>query len=187
MRPRKIALLLCSVLLVAFLFSGCGTPKLQGEMVGKWYYIYDTEKVGMNIKENGTAVLDGEKYECSFDSDRIYLKDKKGYTQGYRYSVEGQGQIYLYKPAIYRYQGAETQNGLVGVWVDTENGRSNFEFTAEGTFREDSYIPGYYSVDEENGTIKLVYNDQYYDTTIYYTIKDDCLMVEYPWPMVKGK
>lgn len=187
MKRKRIALLVSLILIFTFVMAGCGETKLQGDLVGKWYYIHDTEHVGMNIKADGTATLDGQKYDCDFDADKIYLTDRKGYTEGHRYSVEGEGQIYLYKTATYKYQGTEPQNGLIGSWVDIENGNSNFEFTAEGTFREDSYIPGYYTVNEQDGSILLVYNDMYYDTKIFFSIKDDFLIVDYPWPMVKGK
>jgi len=177
-------LLLCITLIIAFTFSGCGEPKLKGALNGKWYYIYDLENVGLNIKDNGTAVLDSKKYDCTYDSDRIHLFGSNG-TQDLRYTLEGENQMYLYKIASYKYQGEGTPNGLIGMWIDTDNGHSSFEFTTEGTFREDSYIPGYYTVNESEGTIFFVYNYQYYDTTIYYTLKDDILVVEYPWAMVK--
>lgn len=187
MKFKKLALLLAMVLSFSFVLAGCGEKKLEGSLVGRWFYIHDTENVALNIKADGTAILDGEKYDCSFDEEKIYLTDKKGIASGHRYTVEGEGQMYFYKTATYRYQGTEPQNGLIGVWVDIENGKSNFEFTADGTFREDSYIPGYYRVNEEDNSIFLVYNDMYYDTTIYFTLKDDLLIVDYPWPMVKAK
>lgn len=185
MKYKKCAFLLSLVVLLTFTAIGCGKTKLEGELNGKWYYIHDTEHVGLNIRSNGTALLDGEKYACDYDKDKISLTDKSGQTAEYRYSVEGEGQMYLYKPATYKYTGTNPQNGIVGTWVDTQNGKSSFEFTEDGTFREDSYIPGYYLVNEEEGSILLVYNDHYVDTTIYFSIQGDTLFVDYPWPMVK--
>jgi hypothetical protein len=58
-------------------------------------------------------------------------------------------------------------------------------FTDKGTFLEDGYFPGYYTVDEANSTLKLVYNDQFEDTICYFRLEGDKLYIEYPWPMVK--
>lgn len=185
MKKRKILLTVFLMLVLVLTFGACGgAAKLSGPINGKWYYIHDLENVGLSIRDNGTAVLDGRKYDCSYDSGKIHLADKSG-TQDLRYILEGENQMYLYKTAVYKREGIGTSDGLIGLWIDEANGHSNFEFTAEGTFREDSYIPGYYSVNESEGSILLVYNDQYYDTTIYFTLEGDELTVEYPWAMVR--
>lgn len=185
MKNRKFALLMCMVLVISFSLLGCGEPKLSGPINGKWAYIHDTETTALEIKDNGTAVLDGQKYDCTYDDSVISLTDKNGNTQSLRYLTSGSDGIYLFKTSTYKYDGAGSPDGIIGVWVDTSNGKSSFEFTDNGTFREDSYIPGYYYPDSETGSILLVYNDHYEDTLIYYTIDGDTLTVEYPWPMVK--
>lgn len=184
MKIKKIGTLFTVLLLAFSTIAGCGKEKTTSPLDGKWSYIYDTETTALKIKGD-YAVLDGNKYEYRYDSEKIYLKDKKGIETGYRYKEAGEDGIYFYKHSTYQYQGDGTPNGLIGVWIDVENGMSSFEFTENGTFKEDSYIPGYYSVDEENGAISFVYNDHYEDTTIYYMVKDNLLFVEYPWPMVR--
>lgn len=188
MKNRKFALILGMVLTVSCTLLGCGSKsdkKLEGPLVGEWAYIHDTETTAFEIKENGTAKLDGTSYDVSFDDKRITLTDKKGNAQSLLYVMNGDKNMFLYKISTYKYQGTDTPNGLIGVWIDTVNGNSSFEFTENGTFREDSYIPGYYTVNEAEGSILFVYNDMYEDTTIYYKLDGDILTVEYPWPMVK--
>ena len=53
------------------------------------------------------------------------------------------------------YEGDGTPDGLVGLWKSKE--KWSFEFTSEGTFKEDEYFPGHYSVDEGNKTFSLAY------------------------------
>lgn len=183
MNKRRIAASLCAFAILVVGLAGCGS-KVTSKLDGKWSYIYDTEKTALKISGD-KAVLDGKSYEYSLDDEKIYLKDSKGYTAGLSYKEAGEDGIYLYKEATYEYQGDGSPDGILGIWVDVSNGNSNFEFTSQGTFKEDSYIPGYYTVDEANGSISFVYNDHYEDTTIYYTTKDNYLIVEYPWPMVR--
>lgn len=186
MNKKKIAILFVAAFTAISITGGCGKGKAVSPLDGKWSYIYDTETTSMKISGD-SIVLDGVKSEYRYDTDRIYLKDKKGIETGLRYELDDNGVLYLYKQSTYEYKGEGAPEGIIGYWVDTDNGNSSFEFTDQGTFREDSYIPGFYSVTEtgkNEGTILFVYNDQYMDTTIYYSLKDNLLMVEYPWPMV---
>lgn len=183
MNRRRFAASLCVFILTVVSLAGCGT-KATSKLDGKWSYIYDTEKTALKISGD-KAVFDGKSYAYSLDDEKIYLKDSKGNTQDLRYKEAGEDGIYLYKESTYEYQGEGSPNGLLGVWLDVSNGNSSFEFTDQGTFKEDSYIPGYYSVDDANGTISFVYNDHYEDTTIYYSLDGNKLIVEYPWPMVR--
>ena len=100
-----------------------------------------------------------------------------------RFVPDGENQKLLYETFVYEYTGEGEPSGVLGTWQEV-NGNLSFEFTDKGTFREDYYSPGYYSVDEENGVIKLVYNDHYADTYIYYKLDGRFLTVDYPWPVV---
>ena len=60
----------------------------------------------------------------------------------------------------------------------------SYEFTEKGTFYEDQNFPGHYQVDESDHSIKLMYNDQFEDTYLYYSLDGDVLTIEYPWSMV---
>lgn len=188
MAKKTTTLLLVASLLfsVATSLTACGKAK-GGPLDGKWSYIHDTESVALQIKNNGTATLDGVSYKCSYDDFYINLEDANGEKLSLRYYTEGEDKMYLYKISTYEYQGEGSPEGIVGMWVDTKNGRSSFEFTDNGTFCEDSYIHGYYYPDEEKGAVLFVYNDLYEDTLIYYTVDGTIMTVEYPWLMVRNK
>lgn len=186
MKAMKKNRLLCVVLVICLtvsMLAGC-SKRPEGFLDGKWSYIYDTKTIALKISTNGKAVFDGIKYDCEYDEDYIYLKSKEG-TQTLRYKKNGEDGIFIYKVTTYRYESDEPHNGLAGCWVSVDNERVAYEFTEDGYFREDFYIPGFYTVNEDEGTIFCVYNDHYEDTTVYYTLDGDTLVIEYPWPMVK--
>ena len=161
----------------------CGALMLAGcSGYESWAYIYEPDKEAFRMYKNGKAVLDGTDYTYIKDEQYITLKDKDGVETKMRYEMD-KDQMLIYKRAVYQYAGEEEQNGLIGTWK-AENGWS-YEFTDNGTFREDAYFPGYYMVDEENSRIKLAYNDHFYDTYIYYSLDGDKLTVDDPWPMMK--
>lgn len=185
MKTGKKVILLSMAISLVLMIAGCG-KKLDGPLNGKWSYIHDTESVAFEVKNNGTAILDGKKYSCTYNNETISLTSKDGESLNLRYLTDGDDKFYLYKISQYEYQGEKTSDGIVGKWVDTENGRSSFEFTENGTFCEDSYIYGYYFQNEESGSVLFVYNDHYEDTLIFYSLDGNVLTVEYPWPMVKA-
>ncbi len=170
------------------LLAGCGgtaalSPQAQA-LQGKWAYIHDDQTTVLWLKENGTAVFHDKKYTYDCTDTTIVLTDG-GKETALRYQWDGDD-IYLYEQTIYTYDGTDTPDGLVGKWVSEENNWS-FEFTKQGTFDEDGYFPGHYTVDEAEGTFKLMYNDPFEDTTCYYRIDGSNLLIEYPWHMVKAK
>lgn len=188
MRAKRITALSLAVLTIISLVAGCGAKKLDSPLNGKWTYLYNKEDpvADFVVNDDASVKLDKKKYkDCSVDDERIYLKDSKGLSEGIRYKFDGEDKIFLYKQAVYKYQGEGTPNGLIGNWVGVDNPNIFYEFTEEGTFMEEPYTPGYYVADEEAGTIFCVYNDHYEDTIVYYTIKDNLLYIEYPWPMVR--
>lgn len=182
-RVRFFALAL-TVSILAASFAGCGYPEGGDALSGKWAYIHETDKVAFKV--NATehkAVLDGEHYSCDVDSEFITLTDRKGNDMKLRYVADNKG-IYLYKIQEYTYEGTPEEGSLVGIWSNPDQ-TWNFEFTEEGTFKEDGYFPGIYYEDKEAGTIKLMYNDHFEDTVLYYTVNGNKLIVEYPWRMVR--
>lgn len=169
------------------LLAGCG-PKADlsapaQTLCGKWAYIHDETTTVLQLKDDGKAVFHEEKYTWDCDGEFISLTDNKGTATALRYAWDDQD-IYLYEQTIYTCQG--THDGLIGKWV-SEKDHWSFEFTTNGTFDEDGYFPGHYSVDEAAGTFRLAYNDPFEDTTCYYQINGDELLVEYPWHMVSAK
>ena len=181
MKNKHIILLVASILLIFALF-GCARNANVGELAGEWAYIHDTETVALSIESNGNTVLDGVAYTADVDDTYITLKASNGSEEKMRYVLDKDGML-LYKNTTYTLEGDST-DGLIGMW---SHDKWSFEFTKEGTFQEDGYFPGYYTVDEANKTIKLVYNDHFEDAVLYYEINGNELYLQYPWRMVKVK
>ena len=88
--------------------------------------------------------------------------------------------------STYEYKDEGTPDGIIGNWYNAEK-KWSFEFTSSGTFKEDGYFPGYYTLGEDGTSISLVYNDHFLDSTLYYSIDGNQLTLEYPWPMVEAQ
>ena len=181
MNRKKIVSLLCVISIIAASLCGC-EEKATSPLQGNWAYIHDDETTILSLKENNKATYHKEKYSYEADAKYITLSSKGKEDLKLRYELNNDD-LYLYEPAEYTYAGEGEPNGIIGEWV-SEN-QWSFEFTENGTFREDGYFPGYYSLDEENGAIILVYNDHFEDAVVYYQIEGNKLKVEYPWRMVK--
>lgn len=180
---RFLGVILAGMIL---LLAGCGgsaalSPQAQA-LQGKWAYIHDEKTPILWLKGSGTAVLHDKKYTYNCDDEFITLTSG-GETTALRYQWAGDD-FYLYEQTVYTCE--ETHDGLVGRWV-SEKDHWSFEFTEQGTFNEDGYFPGHYTVNETEGTFKLMYNDPFEDTTCYYQINGNELLVEYPWHMVKAQ
>lgn len=180
---KKLGLGLLTIVFAVSFLTACGKKIDLGEVEGKWAYIHDTETVAFSAGSNGKATLDGEKYSVSVDDNYITLSSG-GKEEKLRYLIDKDGML-LYKNTSYTLDEGQELNGIIGTW-SAGNGWV-FEFTEEGTFKEDTYFPGYYTVDENAGTIKLIYNDHFEDTVIYYSLDGDKLTLQYPWRMVKIK
>ena len=188
MRATRTITVVVSVLLVLSL-TGCGKAEkssLSAEaqnVCGSWAYIHDRETAVAIFRENGTAEYEDARYSFECEDGFIVLTDKKGNTTKLRYELDADGML-LYRNTTYSFSGEGQPDGLVGQWTCPETNWT-FEFTGAGTFLEDGYFPGIYTVDEQNQVIKLIYNDQFEDTTCYYSLGNDTLNMEYPWRMVK--
>jgi len=160
--------------------TGCSDSKVNSE---KWAYIHEPSVTILELFENGEAVFEGDKYTYTLENDVLHMTDSDGNESDMRFIPDGEQKL-LYERVLYEYTGEGKPDGIIGFWQQID-GNLSFEFTDKGTFREDFYSPGYYSVDEENGIIKLVYNDMYADTYIYYSVDGNVLTVDYPWPVVR--
>lgn len=172
----KHILTMCFICMIFVCLTGCSKTAYDG----KWAYIHDSKTVALTISGN-KAEVDGQKCSVTAEGDILKLtaKDGTNYEIG---PSDTKGQIILYKFTTYEYSGEGTPDGLVGIWKSKEDW--SFEFTDQGTFKEDGYFPGYYSEDKENKTFSLVYNDHFVDTVCGYSIEGNNLTVKYPWPMV---
>ena len=184
MKGRRIwTWILCAALLV-LLLAGCGggrdlSPE-ETALCGRWAYSHEPDTAVLTLKKDGSAVYEKTGYTFSSDGTFLQLENGKGDPLLLRYVLED-GEMTLYIPSEYRCEG--TPEGLVGLW-QCEPKNWSYEFSAEGTFREDGVFTGRYTADEENGTITLQYPDYFEDTVCHYTLEGDSLTVEYPWHMV---
>ncbi len=183
---RGVSLLLL-LMLCSQILTGCGSAerdRLQEAVEGDWAYIHDPETTIIHLGKNGKASYNGKNYTYTVDETYLNLTSDSESLQ-LRYTKDDD-EFYLYQPCDYTFAGDGKPDGLVGTWYDPDT-KWSYEFTAEGTFQEDGYFPGYYTLDAESGQIKLVYNDHFYDTTLYYTLDGDHLHIDYPWSMVKAQ
>lgn len=175
MKRIKLIIFRCMLVCAMVVLTGCGKAE-------RWAYIHDTETEILRLGSDGKAEFNGEKYSYTRDDQYIELTDGDGELLKMRYVMDGD-QMLLYEKSVYTFSGSGERDGLIGLW--TQGNGWSFEFTDKGTFCEDTYFTGYYSVDEENSVIKLMYNDKFVDTYVYYSIENDELCIEYPWPMVR--
>lgn len=180
----KIKNLAIIILLVACL-AGCGNVSQQNDyekaLLGKWAYAHDLDTVVANFKDSGSAKFENNTYKYTSDGEFIKLTSMSDKDINLRY-VQKDDQMYVYVQSVYTCQNPENQDGVVGVWL-CEDKQWTYEFTSKGTFMEDGALTGYYEVNEEAGTIKLMYGEALEDTVFYYQLTDEGLFIEYPWLM----
>ncbi|MDD6035899.1 MAG: hypothetical protein PUC30_06875 [Lachnospiraceae bacterium] len=187
----KIKSIVCFVLIsltLAVCAAGCKKSDIQQndyekKLLGKWAYVHDTKETVAEFKTDGSAKFEGEKYQYSSDEQFISLTDDKEETKKLRYQFDGEG-MYVYIQSTYTRQPQIPGDTIVGLWKCEEKGWT-FEFSDKGTFMEDGALTGYYAVDEEAGTVKLMYGEALEDTVFYYSLDEDELHIEYPWLMLK--
>lgn len=191
-RLRTIVIL---PVLVAVLATGCNSYKLkqnsyETELIGQWAYAHDLTSMQAQFTENGDAVFEGNNFTFTSDGEFITLKstnDGKKDTVGNNHDltlryVQKDDQMYVYVQGTYERTYGNTDDGIVGVWMCHDK-KWSFEFTDKGTFMEDGALTGYYEVNEDNGTVKLMYGEALEDTIFYYQLSEDTLFIEYPWLM----
>lgn len=190
MKIAKFMPTMLAVLLILLFMTACEKKKNDivistetSGIFGSWAYIHDEETAIAVFGENGKAQYEGKNYSFESDNQFIKLNNKDGETTQLRYVLDDEG-MYLYSNNTYTLSGEGEPHDLVGEWLCSEKNWS-YSFTDTGTFMEDGYFPGYYTVDYENSTFKLVYNDQFEDTVCYFRIEENKLHIEYPWRMVR--
>ncbi len=185
MKYRRLTALVSVLLLSASLLAGCGQSagKDADAVIGTWAYIHDPETPVLTLKKSGKAEYNGETYR--YTADAKYINLKSGSEELHLRYTRDDDEFYLYQPTTYLAAGDQVADAgsYIGKWSDPETGWS-FEFTEDGAFIEDGFFPGVYTADAE--TIKLMYEDHFYDTTIYYTVENGELHIEYPWSMVQS-
>lgn len=190
MKNLKRSLVLGILIFATLTINGCG------KKVESWAYNHEPDKEILALYDNGNAVFKDEKYKYSKDNEFITLTGKDGNELKMHYDTNEDG-IVLYE--IEKYTACEgtdpngnkidfspeDKQGIVGYWLH-ENGMSSFVFSNDGRFKEDNSFGGQYTIDEATGQIRLMYDSEFRfeDAFLYYTLNEDNLTIEYPWPMV---
>lgn len=193
MKTTKVSVMLFAVVLMLLSVTACGKnvgsasgSKLSEEakkICGSWAYVHDKETAIAVFHEDGTAKYLDEDYTFECDEQYIILKNQAGETQKVRYASTENGMLFFNKNT-YTHTGEGEPDGLIGDWKCTEN-EWTFSFSDTGTFIEEGCFAGTYTVDNENSTFKLVYNDPFDDTVCYFETDGNNLYIDYPWPVVK--
>ena len=177
--------LLC--LLILFVLCAAGTASAEGAQIGPgdWAFIHAPQESVLLLREDGTAVFEGQEYSWTGDGEILRLAAESGEEITLRFVTAGEKTL-LYIPTEFVRMEGYTGEGLLGVWTGKEHEGSTFIFRDDGLFLEDGTFTGSYRVDREAGTFLLIYS-QYFDDTLCYFRMDgnDALTVEYPWTMVE--
>lgn len=184
MKKKSLFSILAVLLLICSFISGCGA-KVESPILGKWAYIHDDTTLILQLKDNGDAIFKNEKYKFTDENGFLILKASGKEDLKLRYTIDGED-ILLFEHEDLYYQGEGAPEGLIGLWRNEET-KWSMEFSEEGTFLEETFFPGYYTVDEANSSFKLMYTDNFEDTTCYYEIDGNTLHLEYPWKLVRMK
>lgn len=176
------------IILLALCMAGCGKEEIQQNsdeiaLHGEWYYVHDENETVAVFSEDGSAKFEGVKYQYTCDGEYIHLTDKDGAVKKLRY-LSKDNKMYVYIPSTYTRQAEGGGSGIVGVWLCEDKGWT-FEFSDKGTFMEEGAMTGYYEVNEEAHTVKLMYGEALADTVFFYELTENELEVEYPWLMIK--
>lgn len=152
------------------------------EICGSWAYIHDKATEVAQFNEDGSAMYEGKVYTFDCDDTFVTLTSTDGETTKLRYEVTDEG-MNLYSNNTYTYIEEGTPDSIIGQW-ECKDKKWTYYFTDKGTFMEDGCFPGHYTVDSDNSTFTLVYNDPFDDTVCWFKLDGNKLTIEYPWPMV---
>ena len=191
-RMKKNRLIALTCMMVILMIMACACQKKTSETESKenakegesWAYVHEPETEILNLGTDGKASFKGKEYKYSKDDQFITLTDEKDQSLKMRYEMKKE-KLILYESTTYKDAGEEKHDGVIGFWLGGEEDRLSYEFTDKGTFMEDGYFPGHFEVNEEAGTIKLMYNDHFEDCYLYFALDGDTMTIAYPWPMTK--
>ncbi len=158
---------------------------VKPDAIKSWAAIYEKDKEVLSFNKDGSATYRSVAYdEYSIDDNFITFKGKEELKSRY---LMKRKKMLLYETKEYVRDNSldaykdVPKDSITGFW---SFGDYSFEFTDKGTFYEDRNFPGYYYVDEEEHSIKLMYNDHFEDIYLYYELSGDVLKIEYPWSLV---
>ena len=176
---NSVKSVVCTVLIVMMMNICACSGKAE-----EWAYIHEPETMVLSLSDNGKAIYKDVKYKYTKTDDHIELTGKDGEKLDMKYVMDGDKMI-LSERSTYQYDGEGSPDGIIGVWKQ-DNGWS-FQFTEQNTFAEENIFFGHYLVNEDDHSIKLMYDDPIEDAILYYELDGNELVIDYPWPMVKAE
>ena len=187
--------LLCALTLVLML-AACTTDdpeEERGSVTEQWAYMEDDKTPCLKLYEDGTAAFREARFTAGtkltkyksyeWTDTTLKLTAEDGTVTEMRY-YDTESKRYLYQKLTYDFYKGEDKDTLIGAWI--RDNEWSFQFSDKGTFLEDGLWAGYYTVGEDH-SIKLVYDTQgaFPDTTLYYSLENGKLILDYPFGMVK--
>ena len=108
--------LLC--LLILFVLCAAGTASAEGTQIGPgdWAFIHAPEESVLLLREDGTAVFEGQEYSWTGEGEFLRLEAESGGEITLRFVVTGEKTL-LYIPTDFVRMEGYTGEGLLGVWT----------------------------------------------------------------------
>ena len=178
----KKVLFLVTVFVLLCCFSGLLPAYAEGFPAGEWAFSSAPDVPILRIDGNGGALYKGLAYQYEDDGQFLTLTGEEGEALRLRYLVT-EKVVYLYVDCAYSRKEGTAGEGIVGVWNLDGSETGFIEFTSNGRFLEDGYFDGTYEVDEENGSIRLIYTMYFNDTVCYFLQEGEHMNLEYPWSL----
>lgn len=182
---KKFLVIMVAVVLLFGVSAVCPVIA-EGFPAGAWAFASDPAALILRINENGTAQYRDAEYTLEDDGRYLLLTDASGKLLRIRYRVSDKN-AWLYVPMNYTRKEGTTGEGIRGVWNLDGSEDGFFEFSDKGTFLEDGLFDGTYTVDDEAGSFVLTYPQYFGETTCYFSINGESMIVEYPWLLVEWK
>ena len=156
-------------------------------ILGSWSFYPEGNTLDLVIDPNGSALYQGMIGSWHENEDgTITIATLNGKETVLRYEQTETGWI-VYPRTEYMRSETANPDGIVGTWYVPETPRVSFVFNEDGTFAEDTAFSGTYTVDEENGTIRLDYGGFFDPVVCRFSMDGDRLVVEYPWTLYPVK
>lgn len=175
---RAVQVCLMTMLLL-FLCASAWAEPLQA---GEWVYPDTPEAAALTVLQDGALLFEDHLYTLRTDEPSSYLQPLDADLPVPRCRID-EDAIILYRQDEYARHPNDQGIGLPGAWLST-TGQSVFILGSDGLFMEDGLFTGSYTVDETAHAFRLCYHEDFADTVCYYTLREDHLILEYPWKLI---
>ena len=181
---RKIVFLALAGILILGIMAAA-SAEAAGFRPGDWAFNHEPEKSVLLLRDDGTAVWQGQECAWKDDGEYLHLVQDNGEDIPIRYLATEEKTLIWLPTEYVRAEGIPGE-GLLGAWIGKESAGSTFIFREDGMFLEDGTFTGTFTVDPEKGSVLLVYIKYFDDTLCYFSLEgNDILKMEYPWPLVE--